>query len=578
MTLELNGIGVSRGIAIGKAYHLQRRSLEAVEYCLPKYKIDDEVARFRAAVNSAKRQLRGIRDQIPEDAPSDIAAFIDTHLLMMDDAALSKAPAKLIQERRINAEWALQMQRDSLVRVFDEMDDPYLRTRKDDVDHVVNRIQRLLLDADHHEGETPEERFKGRIIVADDLTPADTVLMQNQGIAGFITEFGGPLSHTAILARSLGIPAAVGVRNARRYLRDNEQLILDGQHGIVLADATPKIIRYYREGQSEEKRYQQELQKLKWRSAITLDGVAIKLMANIELAEDTRAVRTVGAEGVGLYRTEFIYMNRTDLPDEEEHFETYRNVLKTLRGTPITIRTLDLGSDKQVDSGRVSGPLPTNPALGLRAIRLCLRDPSLFLPQLRAILRVSALGPVRIMIPMLSSTQELFQVLQIIADLKREFRESGIKFDANIPVGGMIEVPAAAICAHIFAKHLDFFSIGTNDLIQYTLAVDRVDDTVNYLYDPLHPSVLQLIATTIKAGRKAGIPVAMCGEMAGDPRYTRLLLGMGLCEFSMHSSSLLEVKRIINNSEINALSHAVKRILRTTHHSEIASLVDRLNV
>lgn len=577
MTLELNGIGVSRGIAIGKAHHLQRRSLEAVEYCLPRYKINDEIARFRLAIDSAKLQLRGIRDQIPDDAPSDIAAFIDTHLLMMDDAALATAPIKLIEERRINAEWALQMQRDSLVRVFDEMDDPYLRTRKDDVDHVVNRIQRLLMEADHHEGEAQENRLKGRILIAEDLTPADTVLMQNQGIAGFITEYGGPLSHTAILARSLGIPAAVGVHNARRYLRDDEQLVLDGQHGTVLAGATRDILRYYRHEQGEERRYQQGLQKLKWRNAITRDGVPIKLMANIELAEDTRNVRAVGAEGVGLYRTEFLFMNRSDLPDEEEHFETYRAVMKTLRGIPITIRTLDLGSDKQVDSGRAASPLPTNPALGLRAIRLCLRDPSLFLPQLRAILRVSALGPVRIMIPMLTNIQELSQVLQILDGLKLEFREARIKFDPNIPVGGMIEVPAAAISASVFAKHLDFLSIGTNDLIQYTLAIDRIDDEVNYLYDPLNPAVLQLIAKTIKAGRKAGIPVAMCGEMAGDTRYTRLLLGLGLNEFSMHPASLLEIKHIINSSEANTLSHAVKRILRATHSSEIGALVDRLN-
>ena len=577
MSLELNGIGVSKGIAIGKAHILQRHTLEAVEYCLPRYKIADEVARFQRAVDTAKQQLRGVRKQIPADAPSDIAAFIDTHLLMMDDGALSSAPINLIESQRINAEWALQMQRDSLVRVFDEMDDPYLRTRKDDVDHVVNRIQRLLMNADHHEGETQEKRLKGRIIIADDLTPADTVLMQHQGIAGFITEFGGPLSHTAILARSLGIPAVVGVRNARRYLRDEERIAIDGRQGSVLAEITPDILRHYRGLQREEKLYQQELQKLKWRNAITRDGVAVKLMANIELPEDTRAVKTVGAEGVGLYRTEFLYMNRETLPDEEEHFETYRSVLKTLRGTPITIRTLDLGSDKQVDSGRSGSPLPTNPALGLRAIRLCLRDQSLFRPQLRAILRVSANGPVRIMIPMLSSSQELFQVLQIIEELKQELRENKIKFDADIPIGGMIEVPAAAISAHLFAKHLDFLSIGTNDLIQYTLAIDRVDDEVNYLYDPLHPSVLQLIANTIRAGKRAKIPVAMCGEMAGDARYTRLLLGMGLSEFSMHPSSLLEIKRLVNQSDAGVLAKQARRILRATHHGEICALIERLN-
>ncbi|GAB4344671.1 MAG: phosphoenolpyruvate--protein phosphotransferase [Gammaproteobacteria bacterium] len=577
MSFELDGIGVSKGIAIGKAHVLQRHALEAVEYCIPTDKIADEVGRFRRAVDSAKRQLRGVRNQIPQDAPSDIAAFIDTHILMMDDAALSSAPVQLIEKERINAEWALQKQRDALVRVFDEMDDPYLRTRKDDVDHVVNRIQRLLMDADHHEGEIQENRFKGRIIIADDLTPADTVLMQHQGVAGFVTEYGGPLSHTAILARSLGIPAVVGVRNARRYLSDNERIAIDGRQGAVLADLTPEILKYYQGVQSEEKRYQKELKKLKWRNAVTRDGVAVKLMANIELPDDTQAVRSVGAEGVGLYRTEFLYMNRDTLPDEEEHYETYRAVIKTLRRTPITIRTLDLGSDKQVDSGRTNSPLPTNPALGLRAIRLCLRDQSLFRPQLRAILRVSAEGPVRIMIPMLSSTQELFQVLQIIEEIKRELRESNIKFDPDIPVGGMIEVPAAAISAHIFAKHLDFLSIGTNDLIQYTLAIDRIDDEVNYLYDPLHPSVLHLIANTISAGQRAGIPVAMCGEMAGDTRYTRLLLGLGLSEFSMHPSTLLEVKRLVNNTTVKSLLKITKRILRATHHSEICDLVDRLN-
>lgn len=577
MSLELNGIGVSRGIAIGKAHILQRHTLEAVEYCLPRDKIAQEVERFKRAVEAAKEQLRGIREQIPADTPTDIAAFIDAHILMMDDGALSTAPINLIETRRINAEWALQMQRDSLVKVFDEMDDSYLRTRKDDVDHVVNRIQRLLINADHHEGELQEKRLKGCVVIADDLTPADTVLMQHQGIAGFITEFGGPLSHTAILARSLDIPAVVGVRNARRYLRDEERIAIDGRQGTVLADISPDILRHYRRLQHEEKRYRQELQKLKWRNAITRDGIEIRLMANIELPEDTRAVRTVGAEGVGLYRTEFLYMNRDTLPDEEEHFETYRGVMKILRGTPITIRTLDLGSDKQVDSGRSGSPLPTNPALGLRAIRLCLHDQSLFVPQLRAILRASASGPVRIMIPMLSSTQEMFQVLQIIEEIKQELTENHVKFDPEIPIGGMIEVPAAAISAHIFAKHLDFLSIGTNDLIQYTLAIDRVDDEVNYLYDPLHPSVLQLIANTIRAGRRADIPVAMCGEMAGDPRYTRLLLGMGLSEFSMHPSSLLEIKRLVNQSEVCTLAKRVKRILRATHPGEISALVERLN-
>jgi phosphotransferase system enzyme I (PtsI) len=484
----------------------------------------------------------------------------------------------LIRSHRCNAEWALKIQRDSLVRVFDDMDDPYLRTRKDDVDHVVRRIQRILLAEDPAYLNDPDyaelvaSRLEGRIVVADDLTPADTILMQHQGVLAFVTEYGGPLSHTAILARSLGIPAVVGARNARAYLGNDEPVIVDGRQGVILVGLDERILRYYRRKQQDERREQRELNKLKGQPAVTRDGVSIGLHANIELPEDAVAVREMAADGIGLYRTEFLFMNRADAPDEEEHLASYLHVIKTLEGKPVTIRTADLGADKQVDGGR-GGPVSTNPALGLRAIRMCLKDLAMFRPQLRAILRASAHGPVRMMIPMLCSIHEVFQVLRLVAETKQELRDRGLAFDERLPVGGMIEIPAAAVCADQFARYMDFLSIGTNDLIQYTLAIDRVDDEVNYLFDPLHPAVLMLVQNTIRAGQRAGIPVSLCGEMAGDPRYTRLLLGLGLTEFSMHPTALLEIKKIIQDSHVGQLTEIIQRLLRTTDAGEYAEIL-----
>ena len=575
MSLALAGIGVSRGIAIGKVHVLERGEPEVVEYHVPARQIDAEISRFRHALEVARNQLRDIRTRIPTSTPADINAFIDTYLLMLEDSTLTHVPEDMIRSRSCNAEWALKLQLDRLVRVFDDMDDPYLRTRRDDIAHVVNRVLRILLRQDNHDDE-PGVSLRNRIVIADDLTPADTVLLQHQGIAAFVTEYGGPLSHTAIMARSLRIPAVVGVHRARLYLRDREQIIVDGREGAVLVDPDDSILKHFRRRQRSERDYFAGLRKLKHETAVTLDQQRILLQANIELPDDIKPAREVGADGVGLYRTEFLFMNRSTVPDEEEQLESYLSVVKALKGQPVTIRTLDLGADKQSDDGR-TGPLPTNPALGLRAIRLCLKDPALFRPQLRAILRASAYGPVRLMIPMLSNTQELFQLQHLLEDTRRELKRQGLKFDPNMPIGGMVEVPAAAISASLFARHLDFLSIGTNDLIQYTLAIDRIDDEVNYLYDPMHPSVLRLIHLTIKAGLRASIPVSMCGEMAGDCRYTRLLLGLGLREFSMHPSTLLEVKSIIKHATVADLVRPVRRILHSTHSDQTQRLLRRLN-
>ncbi len=577
MTLALHGIGVSRGYAIGRVHVLHRGEPEILEYAIPPTYIDDEVKRFQNAVLLARAQLREIRDQIPTSVSQDIVEFIDTHLLMMDDSALTAAPAKLIRERGCNAEWALKAQRDRLVQVFDQMEDPYLRTRRDDVIHVANRILRVLVNsAEESSSEEVDHRLEGRVVVADDLTPADTVLMQHQGVAAFVTEFGGPLSHTAILARTLGIPAIIGVRSARLYLDDDETVIVDGEQGVLLSASEATILSHYRQRQREQRRERARLNKLRSADAVTRDGVRIELQGNIELPEDVEQVIPAGGTGVGLYRTEYLFMNREDTPGEDEHYASYEVVIGALGGRPVTIRTLDLGADKQVDGGRTTGPVATNPALGLRAIRLCLKELDIFRPQLRAILRASALGPVRMMVPMLSSVHELRQVLRLVAETKQDLAAAGLPFDPEMPVGGMVEVPAAAISAPLFSRYLDFLSIGTNDLIQYTLAIDRIDDEVNYLFDPLHPAVLRLVHETIGAGRRQSIPVSMCGEMAGDPRYTRLLLGLGLTEFSMHPTAIPEIKQIVRSSNIEELEGLSRQIVRCTDPDKLPSLVAQI--
>jgi len=571
MSLQISGIGVSRGIAIGHAHVLRQGGLEVLEYAIPTSFIDEEVVRFRRALGDARRQLRDIRERIPEHTRADIVAFIDTHLLMLEDSTLTIAPEQVIRNKQCNAEWALKMQRDMLVEVFEEMDDAYLRTRKDDIDHVVTRIQRILLHKENHTDNTDDERFRNSIVFADDLTPADIVLMQHQGVAAFITEYGGPLSHTAIIARSLSIPAIVGMRSVRDYVRDGEVVILDGLHGTLLADVDETSIDYYRGKQAQEEQRRRSLGELTEKPAVTTDGVPISLQANIELTEDVNSVLRMNGEGVGLYRTEYLFMNREDTPDEEEQFTEYVAVVEKLGGRPLTIRTLDLGADKEVDGSSPRSRPSSNPALGLRAVRLCLKDPSLFRPQLRAILRASSFGSVRIMIPMLSTAQEVRQVLQLVRETKQELELEGLDYNPNIPLGGMIEVPAAALSADEFARELDFLSIGTNDLIQYTLAIDRIDDEVNYLYDPLHPAVIRLIRMVIDAGQRANIPVSMCGEMAGDTCYTRLLLGLGLTEFSMQPASLLEVKRIVNETCLVELNQQVRAILDSPDPADIRS-------
>lgn len=576
MTLELQGIGVSRGIAIGRAHILFHNQPDVREYLIPAFSIEQEVDRLKNATEQARQQLLAIRDHIPANAPSDVSSFIDTHLLMLNDSSLTSVPIDMIRSRRCNAEWALQLQRDALINVFNEMDDPYLRTRQDDVDHVVNRIHRILADEHVADHEIPDGRLKGHIIIAEDLTPGDTVLMQHQGIAAFVTEHGGATSHTTILARSLGIPAIVGVESVRRYVQDNEPLIVDGELGIMIAGATESITEEYQQKRANFEAHIASLSRYKTQPTKTKDNKTVTLLANAELPEDISVISNAGAEGVGLYRTEFLYMNRSAPPEEEEQLTAYRDVVESIN-RPVTFRTFDLGADKTVDGGRTHGQTVTNPALGLRAIRLCLSQPQMFRTQLRAILRASAYGKVKIMFPMVSTQQELTQALNQLESCKQELDREGIDYDRHVEIGVMIEIPASAVCAEMFAKQVDFLSIGTNDLIQYTLAIDRIDDQVNYLYDPLHPAVLRLIHMTLLAGQKHGVDVSMCGEMAGDPRLTRLLLAMGLTHFSMHPNAVLEIKQIINETNLADLPHNTLQILNMDDPFEAESLLEQIN-
>jgi len=573
LSIYISGIGVSKGIAIGEAYVLVREQFDVRQITLPASEINSEIKRFKKALAVANRQLHNIKNKIAKNTADDIVVFIDTHLLMMEDPAFNEGTIINIKEHLCNAEWALKMQGDRLVQVFDEMEDPYLRTRKDDVLHVVKSIQIALSG---NKVNKASASYKGKIIVTDDLTPADTIMMQQQNITGFITEFGGPLSHTAILARNLGIPAIVGLHHARHLIHRGETLIIDGSIGTAINKPDDKSLKFYRALKRSESTKRNLLKKLTGKPAVTLDNKQITLHGNIDRPADIKIIKNYDDTGIGLYRTEMLFIELNQWPDQATHLKTYKRAVKALNGKPLTIRTMDLGADKEIQDTIDQGPMAHNPAMGLRAIRRCLKEPQDFMPQLLAILRASAYGPVRMMIPMLTNLEELDQVLALIEEAKLILQQKKMAFDKNILIGAMIEVPAAALAVDAFAKKLDFLSIGTNDLIQYTLALDRIDDEVNYLYDPLHPSVLKLIHMAIKAGKKANIPVSMCGEMASDTQYTRLLLGMGLEYFSVQANALLEVKQIIINSRLKDLQDEVKGIMQTYDSNESRSRVQRL--
>jgi phosphotransferase system enzyme I (PtsI) len=554
----MHGSGIGRQIAIGTACVVSQESSDIPEYLVAKKHISYEVHRLRAAIAATRIQMIQIRKQITADSPPEATGFIEAHLMMLDDPMLAQQPEELVTSLQINAEQAISRQSQSLIDVFEAMEDEYLRSKGDDIRQVVDRIQKNLMGIEPISSADISDEFSDPIIVSRDLAPSDTLAMKSRNIRGILTNLGSPISHSSILARSLGIPAVVGLHAATLYIRHGDRLIVDGRNGDVIISPDKNTLTAYRKLKKLTLEHTRKLDALIKSPAVTQDGERITLLANIDLPQDARHALNVKAAGIGLFRTEFLYLNREEMPTENDHFNAYMRVIRRFSKQPVIIRTMDLGADKQLENYSETA---LNPSLGLRGIRMSLGSPSLFIPQLRAILRASAHGRVRMMIPMMSSLHELFQVLTLIKQTRKALREENIPFNPKMQIGGMIEVPAAAIAADLFAQHLDFFSIGTNDLIQYTLAIDRVDDEVSYLYNPLHPSVLRLIGMTVRAANKAKIPVTLCGEMAGDPKLIEVLLGLGLRQLSMDPANLLEAKAIIRQLDVNKAKKVSRKLL-----------------
>ena len=576
MNFVLHGHAVSTGITIGQAHLVSTARLEVAHYEIEEPEIETEISRFDAALRAAREGLSELEAHIPAGSPAEFEAFLDLHRMILDDSALSQAPRELIRTRRCNAEWALVQQMEKLTDRFDEIEDPYLRERKADVQQAVERVLKEMMGASRLPEPALSEE-KELIVVAHDLSPADMILFKKHRFGGFVTDVGGVTSHTAIVARSLGIPAIVGLHHARHMISEGETLIVDGQSGVLIVNPDPLVLAEYRLRESQLGLERQRLKRLKSTPAATIDGTPIELYANIELPQDMQQVLEAGAQGVGLFRTEFLFLNREGLPDEDEQFTAYREVAQAMQGRPVVLRTLDVGADKALNgNGEGRGNMP-NPAMGLRAIRFCLAEPQMFLTQLRAILRASHYGKVRILLPMLAHVHEIEQTLALIRQAKQQLDEKATPYDRAVEIGGMIEIPAAALALPIFMKRLDFLSIGTNDLIQYTLAIDRTDDAVAHLYDPLHPAVLTLVAGTIQTATRGGTPVAVCGEMAGDLQLTRLLLGLGLRNFSMHPSQLLAIKERILRTNLAEVQALAQRVLRASDPVKTRELLAKLN-
>jgi phosphotransferase system enzyme I (PtsI) len=573
MSFTIHGLPVSSGIAIGRAHLVSHTSLEVAHYVLPKNLVEEEVARLDAALHATREELTDLRTHRPQLAAAEFDAFLDLHLMILGDEHISHAAREMVKAEQCNAEWALKTQMDELVAQFEAFDDAYLRERKTDVIQVVERILKVL---GGHPGHVPPSTQSDgdMVLVAHDVSPADLIQLKPHQFCAILTDLGGATSHTAIVARGLNTPCIVGLHHARELIKDRDMLIVDGAQGVVIVNPDKNLLAEYKLRQSEWQLERQKLKRLKTARANTLDGTVIDLMANIEMPTDVQQVKDNGANGVGLFRSEFLFLNRDELPDEEEQYQAYRAVLQGLKDKPVTIRTYDLGADKQLKGvTRVA----SNPALGLRAIRLCLAEPQLFRTQLRALLRASVYGNLKILVPMLSGASEINQTLQLIDSVKQELATQNVPFREDVPIGGMIEIPAAALALGAFIKKLDFLSIGTNDLIQYTLAIDRTDEEVAHLYDPLHPAILELLSHVITTANKADIPVSVCGEMAGELAYTRLLLGIGLRQFSMHPAQLLGTKQRVLTTSLPVIAPLVQRILRADDPLKIRELLDKLN-
>jgi phosphotransferase system enzyme I (PtsI) len=573
-SFTLHGIPVSRGITIGRAHLLRPAAMDVQHYLIGREDVESEVLRLRSAFAHVQKELQLIWSELPADAPTELGAFLDVHALILSDPMISEEPLEIIRTRYYNAEWALVTQVDALSAQFDEIEDEYLRTRKADIEQVAERVLKVLTGTAHKLPTISEENNGNMIVVAKDISPADMMHFRNAVFTGFVTDEGGRNSHTAIVSRSLGIPAVVGLGNASHLIKQDDWLIIDSDAGVVIVAPSVEVISQYRMKLAVLLKARKKLTKLKKTPAVTQDGVTITLFANIELPQDTVGAMEAGASGVGLFRSEFLFMGRADhshqLPSEEEQFIAYQHAVKAMKGRPVTIRTLDIGADKPLDSHDYN---VLNPALGLRAIRYCLKEPQVFLTQLRAILRASAFGQVKILIPMISHAFEIEQSIAMIEQAKAQLRNEGLDFDDSIAIGAMIEIPAAALSLPMFIKDLDFLSVGTNDLIQYTLAIDRADHEVAHLYSDTHPAIIQLLNIIIIAGNKANIPVSICGGMAGDIKLTRLLIGMGFRELSMPAGLIPEIKQEILNTNVEELQGQIKKLLKTYDTRKIQEIL-----
>jgi len=562
MTLALTGHAVARGIAIGRTHLAERNELEIGEYRISKDEVESEILRYRNAVESAREQLEELAARVIRNVGIPAGEIVQTHVLMLSDSQIRENTEQHIRNELCNAEWALQSQLEQILTEFRNLDDEYIRSRGEDVTQVVRLVQNKLNEAAvSRPFDKIPDRLADTLVIATELTPGELAILHERGVAGIVTEHGGPHSHTAILASSLGIPAVVGVRRAQSLLKEGEMLVLDGGLGVVYADPDEAIRAHYEQVRRDTERFRQSLEAVREHPATSIDGRQISLQANAERAEELQQAIDLGATGIGLYRTEFLYL-RGMPPDEDTQLGEYLAAIDMLGGVPLTIRTLDLGADKSTDSLDFSQlRRSSNPALGLRAVRLCLRDTDLFKTQLRAILRASAAGPVRCLIPMLTSVHEIRMVRALLDEARNELDDRNQTYDPKLPLGGMIEVPAAAMAIGELGRHLDFISVGTNDLLQYALAADRVDEQVAHLYDLQHPGVIRLLRYILSESESLDLPVAVCGEAAGDSRYTRLLLALGLQEFSMHPGRLLEVKQVVRETHIPSARNAAKRWL-----------------
>ena len=577
MTFSVHGLAVARGIAIGRAVLMASSRVDVAHYFIEASQIEDEIARVRAGRNAVVEEIHRLQQTIavmgPKEAPQELSALLDVHLMLLEDEDLIGGVKHWISDRLYNAEWALTTQLEAISRQFDDMEDDYLRGRKADLEQVAERILRYMKGVPSPVQPPSSGRRKTQqdlllddsmdvplVMIAHDLSPADMLQFKQSVFAGFVTDVGGRNSHTAIVARSMDIPAVVGARSASQLVRQDDWIIIDGDAGVMIVDPSPIILAEYgfkqRQGELERGR----LSRLRHTPAVTLDGQKIELLANIELPDDAPAALKAGAVGVGLFRSEFLFMGRRgDLPDEEEQYQAYRRAVEGMEGLPVTIRTVDVGADKPLDDS-MRDEAHLNPALGLRAIRWSLADPAMFLTQLRAILRAAAHGQVNMLIPMLAHASEIRQTLSLVDFARAELDNRGVAY-GPIKMGAMIEIPAAALTLKIFLKYFDFLSIGTNDLIQYTLAIDRADESVAHLYDPLHPAVLRLVAETIAECHRQGKGVSVCGEMAGDITLTRLLLGLGLRSFSMHPAQILAVKQEVLRADTARLAPWAVQVL-----------------